>query len=398
MAINLLSDLKIKAATYPAIKSLNDGEGLSVQLSASAKKFRFRYTRPSTKKINNIILGQYPAMTLKSAREMAQEFREMVKRGIDPANKEKVIEITFDDLAQQYFNKSRYEWSEKHYQTSVGRYNNYLAKPLGKKAAKSITAFDVYQILEAVANAGSYQTAEKLSYIINGTLAQAAALGQIPFNPAAGIMSQVSKTTQEKPMPHFNLTKKGETERFAKFLHDIDQIKHSSIAIKTALQLSPHVFMRTGTLVSLRIEDFDREARLLHIPAEQMKSNHSDFIVPLSSQAFALIDNLLQTTNPDTFIFESKSSKTDHITRESVSIAKRRAGWEYEDATIHGMRHTATTYLTEQGFDYEVTEMQLHHKLQGVRGVYNKAVHLEERRRMMQVWSDFIDELKSRTN
>lgn len=199
-------------------------------------------------------------------------------------------------------------------------------------------------------------------------------------------------------MPHFNLTKKEDVTRFTQFLKDIKQIKQSSIVVKTALLLSPHLFMRSGSLVSLKVQNFDRENRTLVVPAENMKSKHSDFIVPISDQAFALLDNMLKVTNPDVFIFESKQSKTGYISREAISIAKKRAGWSFKaricNVTTHGLRHTATTYLTEQGFDYEVTELQLHHKLQGVRGIYNKAVHLDERRRMMQVWSDYIESLQ----
>jgi integrase len=181
----------------------------------------------------------------------------------------------------------------------VGRYENYLSKPLGNQTASDITTYDIYQILEAVAQSGSYQTAEKLSYIINGCMTQAAVLGLIPVNPAVGVMSQVSKTTKSEQMPHFNLTKKEDEARFAKFLNDIEHIKQSSIVVKTALLLSPHLFMRSGSLVSLKVSDFDQENKMLVIPAENMKSKHSDFIVPLSNQAFELLDNLLTVTNPD---------------------------------------------------------------------------------------------------
>lgn len=394
MLIHKLTDVQIRKAAYPNTKSLSDGKGLSVELNKNGKRFKFRYQRPVNKKINNLVIGHYPATSLKSAREIAQEYRELLARGIDPQYGAKKDSVDFDHIVQLYLKKGKATWKPKHYETTIGRYNNFLKKLFGNRDASSITSHDIYNLLEAVAQSGSYQTAEKISYIISGAFKQAAVIGLVQFNPALGVMSQVTTTTSTRQMPHFNLTRPGEKERFGKFLKDIDSLSRTSLAVKTALTLSPHIFMRTGTLTQLKVADFDQDNRWLMVDSQDMKSNHTDFIVPLSNQAFAMIRKLIEVTAPKEFIFESRAAKSGHITRESISNAKKRLGWSYDDATIHGLRHTATTYLTEKGYDYEVTEMQLHHKLQGVRGVYNKAMHLEKRREMMQDWSDYLDTLK----
>lgn len=388
--INILSEMQIRKATYPSVKSLSDGKGLSLEVTEKSKRFKFRYQRPINKKINNLVIGYYPATSLKSAREIAQEYRELLARGIDPQYKKRTDVIDFDFLAEQYLRKGKSTWSEKHYTTTLTRYLNYLKRPLGNRDASTITGRDIFQLLESYAHSGSYQTAEKLSYIINGAFSQGLILGYVQYNPSIGVMAQVTKTSKEKQMPHFNLTRPGEIERFSEFLIDINALKNTDIAVKTALVLSPHVFMRTGNLVSLKLSNFIKDERMFLIEADDMKMGHSDFIVPLSDQAFELVNHLIDVTKPNNFIFESRKTKTGHIARESLSKAKERAGWAHDDITIHGLRHTATTYLTECGFDYEVTEMQLHHKLHGVRGVYNKSVHLDKRREMMQFWSDFI--------
>ena len=388
--INKLSDTHIRKAVFPDTKSLSDGKGLRVVLTATAKSFQFRYQRPITKKINNIVIGHYPATTLKSARETAQKYRDFLLEGIDPQYAKTASSITFSVLAEQYFKKNKADWSKKHYETTYKRYVNYIERPFASRDIRHISPHDIYTLLEYVAQSGSYGTAEKLSYIFNGCFDQAIVLGQLMYSPSLRVMQQVTVTTKSKSMPHFNLTKKGEGERFAKFLNDIQGLKRTSISIKSALLIAPHLFMRSGELSALKLDNYDKENKCLVIDAKDMKRNHSDFIVPLSTQAQEIIDNLIEVTNPDKWLFQSPHTKTKHISQESISKAKQRLGWKYEDATIHGLRHTATTYLTENGFDYEVTEMQLHHKLTGVRGVYNKAVHLEERRRMMQAWSDYI--------
>ena len=393
IVLNKLSDKQIKLAKFPLVKHLCDGGGLSVTVSAVKKVFKFRYQRPSNKKINNIVIGQYPTVTLKKAREIAQSFRENLLEGYDPQYLRKGSGVVFDDLVQKYFAKNA-DWSEKHRATTVGRYENYIKNSMGMRDARTIVAADIYDLLEAVAKSGSYQTAEKLSYIIKGAFDVGAILRMVDYNPAVGVMAQVTKTTKSKRMPHFNLTRKGEQERFGRFLADINSINHTNLAVKTALILSPYLFLRTGNLISLKVDSFDRKNRWLLIYAEDMKKDHSDFIVPLSKQAFKLIDDLIRLTNPQKFIFENVKNNGCHITSEAINLAKRRAGWEFEDVSLHGLRHTAMTYLTEKGYDYEVTELQLHHKLQGVRGVYNMAVHIDKRKEMMQKWADFLDKIR----
>ena len=59
------------------------------------------------------------------------------------------------------------------------------------------------------------------------------------------------------------------------------------------------------------------------------------------------------------------------------------------EITAHGLRHTASTFLNESGlFRPEVIEIQLAHVDKNtIRGVYNKATYLEERRQLMAWWS-----------
>ena len=63
--------------------------------------------------------------------------------------------------------------------------------------------------------------------------------------------------------------------------------------------------------------------------------------------------------------------------------------------TIHGFRTVASTALHESGkWHHDAVELQMSHLVgTKVSRAYNKAEHLEERRRMMQWWSDYIDSL-----
>ena len=64
--------------------------------------------------------------------------------------------------------------------------------------------------------------------------------------------------------------------------------------------------------------------------------------------------------------------------------------------TAHGFRSTASTLLNEQGWNPDIIELQLAHKERNkVRAAYNRAQRLDERRKMMQAWADYIDGLRT---
>ena len=69
----------------------------------------------------------------------------------------------------------------------------------------------------------------------------------------------------------------------------------------------------------------------------------------------------------------------------------------HDEITWHGWRHTASTLLNEQGFNRDHIEIQLSHADGNkVRGTYNHAQYLEDRRAMLQRWTDYLDGLKAR--
>ena len=80
----------------------------------------------------------------------------------------------------------------------------------------------------------------------------------------------------------------------------------------------------------------------------------------------------------------------------TIRTALKTLGYTSEDMTPHGFRSIASTLLNEQGFSPDAIERQLCHMPRDqVRAAYNRAAYLEERRRMMQVWADYLDSLKN---
>jgi len=128
-----------------------------------------------------------------------------------------------------------------------------------------------------------------------------------------------------------------------------------------------------------------------------MKDKH---IVPLAKQAVELLQEVYLLTGRDKYVFSSHQGKNKegHISRETPEAILRRMGYKGTH-TAHGFRTTASTILHEQGFHSDVIERQLAHaERNSVKAAYCHAEYLPERRRMMQLWADYLYGLKDGSN
>lgn len=113
-------------------------------------------------------------------------------------------------------------------------------------------------------------------------------------------------------------------------------------------------------------------------------------IVPLSTQVIDLFKQLKPITGHYPYIFIGRNNRSKPISKESVSQVIELLGYKGR-ATGHGFRHTMSTILHEQGFDSAWIEIQLAHvDKNSIRGTYNHAQYLDNRRNMMQWYAQHI--------
>lgn len=119
-------------------------------------------------------------------------------------------------------------------------------------------------------------------------------------------------------------------------------------------------------------------------------------IVPLSTQAIAIIEAMKPVTGSGRYVFPSSRGDGRPMSENTIRIALRTLGYDGDTMTAHGFRTTASTLLNEQGWSPDAIERQLAHAPRdAVRAAYNRAQYLDERRKMMQSWADYLDALKS---
>jgi integrase len=164
------------------------------------------------------------------------------------------------------------------------------------------------------------------------------------------------------------------------------------------MKLAPLVFVRPGELRAAEWSEFDLVAAEWRIPADRMKMREAH-IVPLATQAVALLRELRNFTGNGRYVFPSLRTYARPMSENAITAALRRMGYSSDEMTWHGFRALASTSLNEQNWPPDLIELQLAHAERNkVRAAYNRAKRLPERRKMMQAWADYLDGLRAGPN
>jgi len=143
--------------------------------------------------------------------------------------------------------------------------------------------------------------------------------------------------------------------------------------------------------------EFNVDNAVWEIPAEKMKMRRPHR-VPLANQALAILEALRPLTGTGPYLFPSVSNFHKPMSENTLTGALRRLGYSGDQMTAHGFRSMAATRLNEMGkWSVDAIERQLAHQdTNEVRRAYTHAAeYWDERVKMMQAWSDYLDELRS---
>jgi integrase len=187
-----------------------------------------------------------------------------------------------------------------------------------------------------------------------------------------------------------------EPARIGELLRSIEAYKGQAVTWY-ALRIAPFVFVRPGELRHAEWSEFDLDGDepQWRIPAEKMKMREHH-IVPLAKQVVTLLRELYELTGSGTYLFPALTTTKRCMCENTINLALRRMGYSNAEMTGHGFRSTASTCLNEQGWHPDLIELQLAHAERNtVRAAYNKAQRIPERRKMMQAWADYLDDLRA---
>ncbi len=377
-------------------KRLADGRGMYLEISPNGGKWwRFKYRIGGKEK--RISLGVYPDVGLADARDKREAARNLVAAGIDPADHRKAAQIetveltenTFEAIAREWFGMFSVKWVPGHADKIIRRLELYVFPWIGALPIKAITAPELLAVLRRVESRGANETAHRALQVCGRVFRFAVATGRAERDPSRDLGGALAPTKET------HLASITDPQEVGALLRAIDAYDGAWIT-RCALRLAPLVFVRPGELRAAQWTEFDFDKAEWRIPAERMKMR-VQHVVPLSTQAIAVLRDLQPLTGRFAFAFPGVRSRFRPMSENTITAALRRMGYSGQDMTGHGFRSMASTLLNEQGWNRDAIERQLAHgERDAVRAAYNYAQHLPERRRMMQAWGDFLDQLKAK--
>jgi len=394
--ITPLSDVKVRTAKPQENPyKIFDGGGLFLLVTPSGGKLwyvKYRYDNKEKK----LALGSYPEISLADARLRRDEARKQVANNIDPgairkAQREAKTEETetFEVIAREWHAKFTQTWTPGHATTIMSRLVRDLFPWIGKRQINQIKAPELLAVLRRVEGRGALESAHRIRTIAGQVFRYALATGRAERDPAADLKGALP---QPREKHHAAIT---EPKEVAPLLRALDGYQ-GHFVVKCALVLAPMFFVRPGELRHAEWSEIDLDEAVWNIPAEKMKMKQAH-IVPLCRQAVDILTQLKEVTGESRYVFPSGRSFARPMSNNAVNAALRRMGYERDTMTGHGFRAMARTILDEVlHIRPDYIEHQLAHAVRDPNGrAYNRTAHLDERRKMMQQWADYLDGLKA---
>lgn len=390
---NRLRTLKPKDKSY----KVADHRGLYIEVTPSGGKlWRFRYRIGNVEK--KLAIGPYPEINLKQARNAADAARHSVAEGGDPAFEKRKKKIRDEFLSAQTFEAVAREYIEQMMvknglaQATLVKANYFLEQltpAIGNRPIHDIEPFEVLAPLKRLEATGKHETAKKCRSFAGRVFRYGVATTRCKSDPTAMLKGALVTPRAQ----HYAAIL--EPNELGGLLRAIDDYT-GYLVTKYALQIAPHVFVRPGELRHAEWREIDLEDGVWKIPAGKMKARRPH-AVPLSKQVVGYLTELATMLGTEGYVFPSARSGIRPMSENTLNAAFRRMGYSKEELTAHGLRATASTFLNESGlWNPDAIERALAHGDSNVvRGIYHRGKHWDERVRMAQWWSDYLDELRA---
>jgi integrase len=316
--------------------------------------------------------------------------------GIDPdAHKKaskvalKVEGLSFESLAREWYDYNAPRWAEATAYKAKLYLENDIIPGIGSRPIKTITRPELVELVRTVEARGTLNAAGKIRQWLHQIFRYGLARGVVDANPATDLSVVAAPAKAARHHPHVT---------FAELPGLLGKVEAANIHALTrhAIRLLTMTAVRPGELRQAPWSEFDLDAATWTIPKERMKARRPH-IVPLPQQAVAILRQLYEITGRYSLVFAGANPERP-MSENTINKALRLAGYEGRQ-TGHGFRHLLSTELNGRGYNKDWIERQLAHgDSDEIRGTYNHAAYVEQRREMMQAWADSIDAIFAGAN
>lgn len=368
---------------------LSDEKGLYLLVTPTGSKlWRFDYRFAGKRK--TLAFGKWNDVELAQARNRRDTARQSLAEGRDPASgaeeEPAVIKNSFETVAQDWHAAVKTAWTPRYAKLILGRLEADIFPHLGNDDIDTIEPPRLLEVIRKIEARGALEMAKRVKNHCGEIFQFGIAEGKCRRDPAAEIRRALKKA---RPKKHMAAVRPSEFGTLVARMHAYD----GNELTKLALLFTLITMVRTQETRFARIEEFenlDGQEPVWRLSPERMKMSR-EHLVPLPHQAVTIINHLRKKSPDSQYLFPA-NTKTGVISENTMLYGLYRMGY-HSRQTTHGLRRCASTILNESGkFEPDWIEAQLAHADDDkVRGAYNAAIYLPQRRRMLQWWADFVE-------
>jgi integrase len=389
--LNKLNALAVKNA---GVGKHFDGGGLYLDVKPNGSRYwRLKYRFAGKERL--LAFGTFPEVSLLEARKRRDESRALIREGMDPAMARRTAklatvqnqEAAFPVAATAWLEFKRSGWAPETYRKAKFVTDTYLIPALGRYSITTLNTKQSADMLETMALKAPVLATKARQYL-GSIVAYAIRKGLREDGRLLSLKGAIPK--HEKG----NIPAATDPKEIVVLLKAIDE--YPIPVTRAALKLTMLTAMRPGIVAAARWEDIDLDTAEWSVPATLMKMRHAH-IVPLPKQAISVLQEMRAYTEGQQYVFLPLArQKTEHLHRDAMSKALRSMGFKGRHAT-HGFRGMLRTVARERlGIDSDILEAQLAHAKKGdVQKAYDRTTFNDQRRKVMQAWADYLDNLRS---
>jgi integrase len=363
----------------------NAAPGLYLIVTAGGRRWAFRYTKPSTRRVTELGLGSATLLTLPEAREKALDCRRAVAKGLDPVEQKREQRrslITFNEMANAYLAIKQQEWRNErsHHKTSL--LLNTYASPLATKSVNTIMADDVEVALRPLWHRSRTQ-GKRTQAAIYQVFELAIAKGYRTTNNPADWRLMKRRFPKLGPVQHLTAMDYMQIPAFMKQLH---RAQESRIAISPyVIEILILTACRTNEVIGMRWEEIDWEQKIWTVPASRTKAAR-EHRVPLSVRTLELLKLQFQSAKGDYVWRGRKGRPINNRVLYRYLIRSMKV-----QVTVHGFRSSFRDWAgNETHFDRVTCELALAHRAgDATELAYRRSDALAKRRALMDAWSEY---------
>ncbi len=395
--------------TGPVDRSI--GNGLTfVATAAGALKgqaswiLRYRFGGVAREKV----LGRYPDLSLKDAREAARLNRARIQQGVDVAAEKRAERLkaqeqtTVAALAQAWYDRHIAK-TYKHPEVVLRVIRRHVEPVIGKLGVAEVRPLHIDKVLTRILDAGAPTVANDALRYLFRMFHFAVKRRWIDANPVSGFEISDAGGTEVSRQRWLN---RDELAAFAKAMQDTPNFgRQNELAVWLLLALC----VRKMELLSAQWTEFDLERGVWSLHPSRTKKNQS-IDIPLAAPVLRWLEEVQVFSCNSEYLFPARRlihmkggvprrNRFGHISPDTLNVALRRLPLDdIEHFTVHDMRRTARTHMAALGVDRFVAERALNHKVRDVEGVYNQYDYFEERKVALERWAKWLAAIEEACN